>query len=313
MKSSSFVGAFGGVVLMGASVLPADALAFGPQWRPAPVYGAGSTRHFQRVANVPTFRPSFATAQRRDRDVRPRISQRAPRGPQFAYAQPRRSAYRAAPQPRGMQHGYRYPAMNAAPPMRTFVPPMPYPTFAQAWQPPAQMFAPQFAWRPAAPGWGQGPYQPPRPSVAPRYGLYQAPTPAAPASAPLQRARGQHYTSSVPVRGGWRPVVAMASQHQVDRYRPAPRVRTWAMNPVTGTAVVMTGPRALQSPWRPSAGGVAMSRPVADFRPSGYGRSRQLEPEIAARGDASRGSLPGWATTYPEDSVLDGCSWCSGS
>jgi len=309
MKSSSFVGAFGGVVLLGASVLPADALAFGPQWRPAPVYGAGSMPRYQRVANVPTFRPSFATAQRRAPEARPRISQRAPRGPQYAHSQPRRSAYRASPQPFGMQPGYGYPAMNAPRGMGMFVPPMPYPTFAQAWQPPAPMSAPQFAWRPAAPGWGNGAYEPPRPLVAPRYGLYQAPTPAV----PMQRSRGQRYTGSVPMRGGWRPVAAMTSQPPVDRYQSPPPARAWAMNPVTGTAAVMVSPQPVQSPWRPSTGAVAFSRPVADFRPSGYGRSRQLEPEVAARDHMTRGSLPGWATTYSEDSMLDGCTWCSGS
>lgn len=309
MKSNSFVGAFGGVVLLGAAVLPADALAFGPQWRPAPVYGAGVAPRYQRVANVPTFRPSFAKAQRRAPDVRPRISQRAPRGPQLASSQPRRSIYRGLPQPRVMQHGYGYPGMSAPRSMAMFVPPAPYPMFAQGWQPPAQMFAPQFAGRPVAPGWVNGGFEPPRPFAAPRYGMYQAP----PATAPAQRPAVQRYTSNVPMRGGWRPVVGVTLPPSVDRYQPAPPVNVWAMNPVTGTAVVLKTPQAVQSPWRSSAGGAAMGRPVADFRPSGYGRSRQLEPEVAARDDVARGSLPGWATTYSDDSVLDGCTWCSGS
>ena len=63
MKFRKQVFALGGIALFGSTVIPAgQAFAFGQQWRPAPGFVSSQGQGYQRVANVPTFRPRASSS-----------------------------------------------------------------------------------------------------------------------------------------------------------------------------------------------------------------------------------------------------------
>lgn len=321
--------AFGGFVFMSGVMLPAEeAWAFGQQWRPAAGLGSVPTGSYERIANMPSFRPHSA--------ARPAIHRSFSRAQQRPYSH---AAYRTRPHQRpfyATQHG---PAYRGVMPVGAGFYPQPlhamtntYPVpgwsapFAgmmQPWGLRMPMFARQFAWRQAEQPWLARDATPRQ--VQPRNRVRAVPHTVG--------FRAPDTRSAVPVAGSWRPAV-----------RPAPAVRPqyaykwYAARPsidVPGSRSGFTAaPRKAQplpgariasaetTPagsgyWRPQAGAPTTAwRSKSAFRPRAYGRSVAEKVDVASAREGSRfthDQLPGWVTTYQDTTYEGACSWCSGS
>ena len=345
MKSRSSFMAFGGVIVLGASLLATtNAQAYGgmqSQWRPAQAYAPAPVAYSypKQAHHAPHFRPWNAPIQR------PASVNRYP----YSVGVQSNTRYSARP----VQFATRYPtqAMPQTYPGRTAAAPHHYPRHAgaglpwgqgyaptmqpwgyQAWpQPP--VFTRQFAWQPAGQPW-----------IAPRSAAQQAPqfgyqTGYRMPSRPVERQfRPRHHASqqmsNAPTYRGWRPaahpVASVASGRELYMRQAAPQQHQALYRPHRAVASTTTWapPRHTMPPagfgnhtyWRPVAAPVAQHWPVAavgspDFRPPAYGRSQMPEQRIAQRdsgGFKARSDLPGWVTTYPDRTSVD-CTWCSGS
>jgi hypothetical protein len=320
--------AFGGMILVGGTLFAhADALAYGQQWRPAPGYAAAAVGSNNRIANMPNFRPHTSARQSRHRPYS-RIEQRPYR----------QRTHRPAPQQFTGWQGY--PLPGAANPYSlglhlprpgyfaaTYPGPgwgMPFTGTAQPWrQPPAPMFARQYAWRPAQQPWvARAPvsqaddyrvrmaptfvgYRPAGPAYAPPAGSWRPPVWQAPAARP-QLSNQSHVTQH--------PYYAAGQQGASTTVRPAV---PW----VPGSRVAGPNPAPVGlggGYWRPHAAAPAASRhPGGPFRPHGYGRSLAAKKEAASRTNQelgfTRDNLPGWVTTYQDSGYESSCGWCYGS
>ncbi len=319
MKSSRYVIAFSGFIVLGGSLLSsAEALAFGQQWRPAQAYGAAYTPHYQRVANMPNFRPRL-------------VAQAAPRAAgRLASLRPqqRRSlrwnGYREGAS-RGLNRDVaRYPAAPVYTPMPAAYRGwgQPYVAMVRPMQQQVPHFARQFAWRPNVPE--QARYQPARQPLQPRqptYGVRAVPV------SPGFRPQGG-YARVAPVMGGWRPATQSLSarsqryaQH-APAYRPASRsayptlAGNWPARYPAAAAPAAYAPVAAGGHWRPSVASTQTNwQADRSFRPAGYGKTRHAEKLLTdnAAGSGTR-ALPGWVTTYQDSSAMaDACYWCNGS
>lgn len=309
MKSSRYVIAFSGlIVFSGGLFSSADALAFGQQWRPAQAYGPSYAPHYQRVANMPNFRPSLATRPAR-LAARPQQARRTSWGAYRGASRGLNRAtayYPAAPMPAAYRH-WGQPQMAMVRPMQQQVP----------------YYARQFAWRPSAPA--QMRYQQARQPLQaqqPTYGVRVTPV------NPGFRPHGG-YAQLAPVMGGWRPATQSLSARSQRYAQPAPTYRrasrsaypavagNWPAarpNFVTAPAVRAAVPAGGQ--WRPSLATAQTNWQVdRSFRPAGYGKSKPAERLLTDNlaGSAAR-ALPGWVTTYQDSSAsADACYWCNGS
>lgn len=311
MKSSSFVGALGGAVLLGAAAMPNSAMAFGQQWRPAQGYAPNPVSRYQRVANIPSFRPPMGAAQHRQH-----------RGPRDRFMT--RSVQRASPwqrPARGYQVAQRsyqrplHPRYLPTPQMAPYPAPMagwggPFPAMAQVWPQPMP-FARQGSWHPAQQPWQAPRYAWPQPRYMPHYQARMT------APMPSWAAAPQRHSAVAPSYRGWRPVAQTAvSRLPAATPQPPQPVPVWTMDPLANTAVLARG-HANGAPWRPvGTGAVPGVRADVDFRPAAYGRSQRVEHRLAAErkpGAGRRGELPGWATTYADDVTGYACTWCNGS
>jgi hypothetical protein len=315
MKASSFVGAFGGAVLLGATALPGSALAFGQQWRPAPGHMPNNMPRYQRVANVPNFRPSYSAAPSRYRGYG-HASPGMPREQQGMAAQYARPGHATrSPAAYGMPYGYA-PVQRMAPMVAPGWRGAPVSAMAQGWRPHAAGYPQQYGWQPQVQPWAAPRYAAPQPYAAAHYQTRWAP--------PVQSAwqPPQHHAAAAPSYRTWRPVAPAPGYHAPARMpQPAPvAAAVWMMDPASGTAAMLPagGPGSY---WRPALVADHGVPPTSSFRPSGYGRSQPDRGWIASQGIASqrgvygatRDRLPGWATTHADDPVLDDCTWCGGS
>jgi hypothetical protein len=304
------------------------ALAYGPQWRPAPTAHVAHLRSAAqpRVANMPSFRPPAARARPPARYAE-RWSRAQPR-----YFRPHRTPRRYVDW-RDTRDQRLPPAQFARAPVQRIAPP--------AWSRPGWPMMPTWAGpvgAPPMPSWqhGYGGVMP-IPGVHPLH----VPVVAAPAwSSEPRNYRQERWalerapTAAVmpplgppPVMtpGGWRPVSgtgpAVGYRGQEASVRPGQLGAgpAWRHEP---TALATPGskatPRGLYPSWRPA-------RPIAaqpglaanDFRPvppstsarAWPGNGRSLEYSVPSR----RQALPGWATTYDAPRTAAVCDWCNGS
>ena len=304
----------GAFLLTGSSLVSGQAFAFGSEWRPATGYaagGPGTPAAYQRIANVPRFRPYSASGPNRYRD-RVAALRSEPR-PNWAMAAPR---YATAPA---------YPAYG--PPPQPYVMPMPMPMpsgapgwaqpfsgMAQVWQEQVPMFARQFAWRPADSQPWSGNAMPP---MQPAWQPYAA---SPPTGYPLR----PDFASNAPAGyAGWRtPTAGPAAPYgyrapgytagRQASFRPGDRTGWSTAVPHYAQAAPSIG---LPAPgqWRPEPVATQVGWRSTSFRPVGYGQSSAARnARLAGSSDASQG-LPGWLTTYQETDVSAGCAWCEGS
>ena len=322
--------ALGGMVLVGSALFAnAEALAFGQQWRPAPGYGAGTVGSINRVANMPSFRPSTLARQSLPRPYS-QIEQRPYRQRSYRPAPQRFAGWQGHPQPR-VTNPYALglhlpqPGYFAA----AYPPPgwgMPFTGKAQPWgrPPPVPLFARQYAWRPAEQPWvARAPvpqpeddyrarmaprfvaYRPAGPAYAPPPGSWRPPVWQAPANRPQLT-----YRSRVPQH----PVYAWGQHASLSASRPA--ASAVQANRVAGPDPVPVGLGG--GYWRPHASAPAAEwRTGRPFRPKQYGRSLAAKQESASRTSQglgfTRDNLPGWVTTYQDSGYESSCGWCSGS
>ena len=306
--------ALGAIVLVGGILLPLDeAMAFGQQWRPAPGFAPGNGANFGRAANVPGFRPFSA--------ARPAIARKPLSMTRAAYAPRPYGGYSERP----FASRQAYPTGSyRLPPMAGFMPPPRHMAAAypqSAWGPPfTPMVSPwgqqmpvsarQFGWRPAHHPWvAQAP--------APRWHDYRARV--TPRAAQVRPARAAY----LPAAGSWRPAALPAQ-------RFAARSPTYAQsqrpmltsggltNQTRGVYPTGTAAAPPRDYWRPQVAAQTGAKPAGQaFRPRGYGRRPPVEAQLAARGSEgggfTRNGLPGWVTTYRNDTVEGSCNWCSGS
>jgi hypothetical protein len=318
--------AFVGVVALGGTFFTAgDALAFGPQWRPAPGTGPAYGRDYGGAANLPSFRPravvrpvsyrpyghiqqrpSRSIAQPRPYPQRVALAQSGP----ASYAQP---GYAAAYQSRPQFIPAGYAPWGWAPPGAA--------GFVPAWQPPP--FARQYAWRPAGQPWAVRPM-----AAAPQRRHHEVWT--APQMARFRPVGPQHLAPAGNWRPWSRPVAGVPQQFGVQGhgYR-APGIagnQRFGFRPARPPVLAVPGAQFAGPSAAPMVGGywrtgsAAPSRswnPGASFRPLAYGRDPARAAKVAVRdGKASRfgtGTLPGWVTTYQETEYGGSCSWCNGS
>lgn len=336
MRFGKHLIAFGGIALLSGAMLPAEeAWAFGQQWRPAPGIGSVRTASYDRIANMPSFRPHSAARPTIQRSLSP--AQRRPYS-QGSYQRPysqglyQRPFYAAQqhpayfggvmpvgagfyPQPpRASTAGYRAPGWSA-----------PFAGMMQPWGLQMPMFTRQFAWRQAEQPWLAR-------DAMPRQAQPRNRVTALPQTAGFRTGSPGF---AVPVAGSWRPAVrpapAIRPQYADRWYAARPSVNTAGRQPSFTTtprkphrlpgahiagvdsAPVQTGPGY----WRPQAGAPAAAwRSNRSFRPQSYGR-RLADKLDAAPGkggsEFTRDNLPGWVTTYQDNGYEGACSWCSGS
>jgi hypothetical protein len=317
--------AFGGMVLVGSILfVHTDALAFGQHWRPAPGYGAAGS--LNRVANMPSFRPSTTGRQSLHRPYI-QLERRPYRPRSHRLSSQRFTGWQGYPLPHATnayalglhlpQPGY-FAGANPGPGWG-----MPFAAMAGQWRQPLPLFARQYAWRPATQPWVA------RAPVYPRYDYRERTAPGF-----------VEYGSAGPVyanpAGRWRPPVRQAPAsrpqlsyqshvaqppHNPKRQRPGFHTVRPAVPPVSGNRVAgrnpMPGARG-GGYWRPNVTApVAARRSGWPFRPQEYGRSLAAEKEAPSRGSQDRGfardGLPGWVTTYRDSGDGGSCDWCYGS
>lgn len=328
MMTSSRVLAFGAIFLVGSALLWGQAaVAFGQQWRPAPMaptMGAKPTPW--QLANRPNFRPHGTpmigvvgwsgpntTSRAQPRGFRPRapLIEIRPRPHRRAAARVPAMPHYYAPRPR-----YIAAPMSAS---AWMPPPMP---FAPGWQRPVGGSVPHFAWQPMVTAPPALRYPPP---VTSRAAYRVAPWQPTPTAGMFRPRDGFSQTAPAPMR--WRPVAAAGLVHQqparlapptqqgwrYDHRRPVWRSQTIAQPlRVSAASPRHIGPAGWRAqPMRPM-------QPPVDFRPPAYGRSNPDNPRFAAARDRSlaaarAGALPGWATTYDDTRDDLACGWCNGS
>jgi hypothetical protein len=308
MRSSSFVGALGGIVLLGTAALPNSAMAFGQQWRPAQGYAPNPVSRYQRVANIPSFRPSMgANPQRQHRDPRDSFVNRTAHRASAWQRPARRHQLAERAYYRRPLHPQYAPTPHTAP-MAGWGGPLA--AMAQVWPQPMP-FPQQGSWHPAQRPWQASHYALPQRPYMPQY--------QARMSYPMQpwAPAPQRHSAVAPSYRGWRPVAqAAVSRLPVATPQPVHPVPVWTMDPLANTAVLARG-HANGAPWRPVGTGAAPGvRADVGFRPAAYGRGQQVERRLASENKPSagrRGDLPGWATTYTNDVTGYACTWCNGS
>lgn len=315
--------ALGGMMIFAGSLLPiTEAQAFGQQWRPASGFSSAQPHSFQRVANMPSFRPRPGVAAQPNAAA-PRFAQyTAPRyAPYPAY-----SPGYASPPPMVTAYGYPPQASYYAPAMPPATGwPQPFGYMAQSWQQQVPLFVRQFAWRPAGQPW-----------LAAASDTYHQPARYQARMAPQMSGFRPSVPSAVPTYGSWRPAVAAHAPAMVaSRYAyPAP-VYTGQRYPASrsyvppvwspaGDRVAGYNPAPSgisREYWRPDSAalpGGAWQGANSRFRPAAYGRSGVRDERLAARADDdgssfARDRLPGWVTTYQEADFAASCGWCGGS
>jgi len=304
MSSIRQVIAFLGVVGVGSSVLTAaEARGYGHQWRPAAPIGSLQAGSFQRVANLPNFRPSGAHPARRiDRSGRRGHGRQLMPSRRFAYPRPGSIAQfnRPAVQPMAFPHSVTMP--------RAMVPQwaQPFEHMFRAWQQQTAMHPQQFAWQQA-----RQPWQAPVP--APRLSHAQPRRPRSHVGLGAPRVAGMRPHGRSPAAyGGWRPATGAVRQRGVMAYAA----------PVPANAMVRhRAPRFAQSSWRPASAGPAIAwRGASMFRPASYGapavkpQSVRMAAQIDGVVSHNVDGLPGWATTIRDDNASHlSCGWCTGS
>lgn len=323
MKSSSFVSAFGGVVLIGAVAAPGSAMAFGQQWRPATGYAPVSAARYQRVANMPNFRPPVGASAGNLRRVASYPDYRQPYQRQRVGHQPASHPRQVAVPMQYRVYGNGFGHRYGVPPLPRQIPAQapnwgnPFQAMANAWQPPMPMFGGQPAWHPAAQGWPmRAPvqaYRMPQRFDGPRYGARDT----APAPRGLTGMQQARRTVAPPGYRGWRPVAQAASGLARPVFRGSTtRLPAWQGRPQPAplSGAFAASDAGARHNWRPAFAAAAPSN--SGFRPAAYGRSTPLDTRVAAENASrplARDGLPGWATTYPDGAGLGGCTWCSGS
>lgn len=325
----------------GFSALATQAVAAGQQWRPA-MFGYqvasgqpyGQQRPYQRVANLPAFRPPA-------RQMPTRVSRAGPE-------RYRTTAYRGSSHHVGRGWGdpsasrthatagrvsvagfrsahprYAQGRRGYAAPAPTMLQPKPWQNAPGSWrQMPVAghrsgMAMAGSAWRPSR-------QQPPGHLPWPGRADLQAALPADAMQRPVQR--------SIQQRGfGWRPVghPAITAGQRAGLSAPFAYSRPYSTPMARGVDGMHWG-RARVSPqyrhanqaprknvWR--SGVIVQTRPQSQaehFRPAGYGRNTGVDDRVASNEVAvpsyRNAGLPGWATTHNEDQA-GYCHGCSGS
>jgi hypothetical protein len=306
MKFKKQVSVLGGVVLFGSIAVPGgQAFAFGQQWRPAPGLATTQGQSYQRVANVPRFRPhAAAEPQPRQHQSRPYSERYAAASPRYALTQRHRPVVR----PVDPHHAGHLP--------RHYAPPawvQPFSGMAQLWQPPMPVFGRQIAW--------QAPERP----VAPRW---MVPEPAERWAEPRswEAPRNANYRPSVveriPMAGSWRPAMGQryAARQPVRAIYPqaAARLASRVDRPSGFNAVRHGRLSTVAAQWRPAIPPVGSARDSEfDFRPDTYGRNLSNSARVAANSGAGApyraDALPGFVTTHRDRDAGYACTWCSGS
>lgn len=316
MRSSSFIGALGGVVLLGTAAMSHSAMAYGPQWRPAQGYAPNPVARYQRIANIPSFRPSMGAAQRRVHAGRHDRYQHAGRHDRYQMDRPgqQRVAAWQRPAPRHQFAGRAQRGSSQYLPT-PHIAPMggwggPFAPMAQMWQPSVPFFGQPLAWQPARQAWSPRGYAVPQPRYLPHDQGRAA------FRAPAWGAAPQRHSAVAPGYRGWRPAQQRAvSTAPVSAAQVTQPVRIWTMDPLANTAALAQGYPS-GAAWRPVGLPAPVVRADTGFRPAAYGRSQPSEQRLASGGTGAverRTDLPGWATTYTDEVTGYACTWCSGS
>jgi hypothetical protein len=332
---------FACILTAGSMAASGQANAFGQQWRPAasgPL--PAQTRPYQRMTNLPSFRPqpdarrvgrAGPELRRSERYLAGGWRQHPPQRPSM----PIQSGYQPAPTLASV-----HPVPAPMPqPLAVY---RPQPSMADtfwSWQQ-MPMMARQFGVPGFVQPWMPQPQQPaaypyhPAPAGYGHQANAQMPTWGHPAQARVQAPAHWPETAdnrrfSVPAASGhvrsWRPaepaLSAVRSPQQPFASQRA--ATTWRGATTAFAAATPRSNRALgvfnaQPPqWR--TGAMAWSRPQSPsnrFRPPTYGRSVPSErldaPKVASVSASQTAGLPGWATTYTDD-PWNSCGWCSGS
>jgi len=322
----------------GSVAATGQAHAFGQQWRPAAAGAAPAyTRPYQRMTNLPSFRPHRDAVRvgRAGPEMRPgqrylagSWRQRQPSN--YRPSVPVRTAYPPAPTVASIQ---RMPAPMPQPVAMY----RPQPSMADtfwSWQQMPTM-ARQFGMPGFVQPWMPQPYQPAAyPYRAAPVG-YQANV-QLPAGSPAEvrtqppvrwPETAESYRSPVPAAADhrWRqPEPRLSAVRPQQRALSSQRVATWRGD--KPTAFAAAAPRSSRTLGRPSVsppqwrtGATAWAGPQftpSRFRPASYGRTRASDrldaPRVASASASQTTGLPGWATTYTDD-PWNSCGWCSGS
>jgi hypothetical protein len=329
------------ILTAGSMAASGQAQAFGQQWRPA-ASGAlpAHTRPYQRMTNLPSFRPQPDAVRvgRAGPDLR-----RGERYVAGGWRERREQAYHPS---MPVRSGYR-PATTLASVHHMPVPmpqPMalhrPQPSMADsfwAWQQMPTM-AQRFGLPGFVPAWMPQPQQPAAYPYPPAGYGYQASVEMPASGQPVQpRLRAptqwpetaENRRLSPPAGAafgrGWRqPETTLSAVRSPQRPLASQRAAIWRGDTTPGfAAATPRSNRALGAAhapppqWRTGATAWARSQfPSNRFRPSSYGRSvpsdRLDAPRMASVPASQTAGLPGWATTYTDD-PWNSCGWCSGS